>query len=172
MPFRILIADDNPSVRTALRQLLSGKDREIFEALDGADALAKALDTRPDVAVLDLAMPSMDGLSVARELLKQLPNTAVVMCTMHWSPQLKVEALKFGISHVISKAQGGVLVSTVEEILASRQTADAEAQPTSLMVPPEMLGSGPTVAASGTAEQKSTLAVSGLPNETSTSEPK
>jgi len=142
MAFRILIADDYPAVRTALRQLLSGKNREIVEAADGADAVAKALQNPPDVAVLDLVMPALDGLAAARELLTQLPNVAVVMCTMHCSPQLEVEALKFGVNKVISKAHGGLLVSTVEQILASRQNTEAEAQPAPLILPPGISGNG------------------------------
>jgi DNA-binding NarL/FixJ family response regulator len=139
MSSRILIADDNPGVRAALRQLLSGQDREIVEAADGAEALSKAIDNPPDVAVLDLAMPSLDGLSVARTLSRQFPNLPLVMCTMHWTPQLQVEALKLGIHKVISKAHGGLLVSTVEEILANRQPQSISTS--QFVVPPDALPS-------------------------------
>ena len=139
MPSRILIADDNPGVRTALRQLLAGQDREIVEAGDGAEALSMALENPPDIAVLDLAMPALDGLSVARTLSNQFPHLPLVMCTMHWTPQLQVEALKFGVHRVISKAHGGLLVSTVDELLANRQTQATSTSP--VVLPPDTLPS-------------------------------
>lgn len=141
MPIRILIADDNPAVRTALRQLLSGEGRQIVEAEDGADAVSKALESPPDIAILDLAMPALDGLSVARELSQKLPNVLLVMCTMHWTQQLQREALKFGVSKVISKAHGGLLVSTVDELLASRRPPDITALPLPPVLLPEALPS-------------------------------
>jgi DNA-binding NarL/FixJ family response regulator len=149
MPGRILIADDNPAVRTALRQLLSAKDREIVEAGDGVDAVAKAIESPPDVAVLDLAMPAMDGLAVARELSRRLPNTALVMCTMHWSSHLQVEALKFGVKKVISKAEGGLLVTTVEELLAASR-ADEQKPPESLPTGPQAIPPPPLINSSET----------------------
>ncbi len=143
MPARILIADDNPAVRTALRQLLEGPGRELLEAADGAEAVAKALEHRPEVAVLDLAMPAMDGLTAAREISKQLPQTALLMCTMHSSPQLLIEAQKYGVRKVISKAQGGELVASVAEVL-NAQASEAPIPP--LVLPPDTLHPPPTIA--------------------------
>ena len=143
MPARILIADDNPAVRMALRKLLEGPGRELLEAGDGAEALAKALEHPPDVAVLDLAMPTMDGLTAAREISKQLPQTALLMCTMHWSPQLLIEAQKHGVRKVISKAEGGELVASVEEALNARAV---EAPIPALVLPPDTLHPPPAIA--------------------------
>jgi DNA-binding NarL/FixJ family response regulator len=123
MGTRVLIADDSAAVRTALRTLLARPDREIIEAEDGAQALATALEASPDIAVIDLVMPNMDGLAAAREISSRLPGLPIVMCTMHGSPQLQVEALKVGVAKVISKADGGQIVALVEELLASRQSA-------------------------------------------------
>jgi DNA-binding NarL/FixJ family response regulator len=138
MPARILIADDSPVVRSTLRQLLSHADREIAEAEDGADAVAKALECRPDIAILDLAMPAMDGLTAAREIGKHLPQTALVMCTMHWSSQLQVEAQKSGIRSVVAKSNGGEIVTVVQELL-SAQIPPAGAEPASILLPPNTL---------------------------------
>jgi len=143
MAARILIADDNPAVRTALRQLLDGPGRELFEAGDGVEAVAKALEHRPDVAVLDLVMPTMDGLTAAREISKQFPQTALLMCTMHSSPQLLIEAQKHGIRKVISKAQGGEVVTIVQELLDAQA---AEAPIPALVLPPDTLHPPPVIA--------------------------
>lgn len=146
MPARILIADDNPAVRLALRQLLDGPGRELYEAGDGAEALAAALEHRPDVAVLDLAMPTMDGLTAAREISKQLPQTALLMCTMHSSPQLLIEAQKYGIRKVFSKAAGGELVSSVSELLDAQAAEETGkiASP-ALILPPDTLHPPPVI---------------------------
>jgi len=141
MQARILIADDNPAVRTALRQLLMGSDREITEAEDGADAVSKALETRPDIAILDLAMPAMDGLSAAREISRHLPHAALVMCTMHGSSQLLIEAQKCGIRKVINKSEASLLVSTVAELIATRPSPDPA------QLPPNTLPAAPIIEA-------------------------
>ena len=75
MPLRILIADDNPLVRTSLRHLLERSGPyEIIEALDGQDAVEKALESHPNLVVLDLAMPRMDGLTAAGKISQAIPT--------------------------------------------------------------------------------------------------
>ncbi|PYV69543.1 MAG: DNA-binding response regulator, partial [Acidobacteria bacterium] len=75
MPPRILIADDSALLRAALRGLFSEiGDYEIMEAETGAEAVAKAEASRPNVIILDFAMPEMDGLSATRVLRKRLPE--------------------------------------------------------------------------------------------------
>lgn len=148
MPSRILIADDNPAVRTAIRQLLEAPGREIVDAADGAEAVSKALEFRPEVAILDLAMPTMDGLNAAREISKQNPDTVVLMCTMHWSPQLLTEAQKYGVRKVISKAAGGELVSSVDELLTQKAATEVAVPVPSpaLVLPPDTLHPLPLIA--------------------------
>jgi DNA-binding NarL/FixJ family response regulator len=117
---RVLIVDDNPAVRRALRHLLEGGGPwQIIEAEDGQTAIARALEARPHVIVLDLVMPVMDGLNAAREISQALPETAIVMYSMHSSPSLEVEAKKSGVRTVVSKLQSGVLLSTVRELIAA-----------------------------------------------------
>ena len=119
MSARVLIVDDNPLVRKALRQLLEGGGPwQINEAEDGKVAIARALEVRPHVIVLDLVMPVMDGLNAAREISQALPDTAIVMYSMHASPLLEVEAQKSGIRKLVSKSQSAVLLSTVQELIA------------------------------------------------------
>lgn len=123
MPVRILIADDNSLVRTTLHQILKSPEYEIFEAADGAEALAKTLQFQPEIVILDLAMPVMDGLTAARQISTQLPNLPILLCTMYWSPQLLTEAMRFGVRKVISKGETTLLISAIQELLAASAVA-------------------------------------------------
>jgi DNA-binding NarL/FixJ family response regulator len=118
MPIRILIAEDSPSVRTALRTLLEGAGPwEIIDVDNGAEAVAKAQELKPDLFILDLVMPVMDGFRAARQISKLFPNTPILMHTMHWSQQVEIEAQKVGVRKVVSKADSMLLVSTVRQLL-------------------------------------------------------
>jgi len=133
MPPRILIADDSLNVRTALHQLLSHiQPAEFVDAGNGQEAVSKALEFRPGVVILDFVMPVMDGLTVARKILQHLPQTAIFICTMHWSRYLEEEAAAVGVRQVISKAQSSILVAAVEQVLkAQPPSADADPDPAS-----------------------------------------
>jgi len=118
MTNRILIADDAKLVRTALRDLLKKENGcEVVEAENGSEAVAKARDTRPDLVILDLAMPVMDGLTATREINKLLPNVPIVMYTLHCSSQLEVDARKVGVARIVPKSDSGFLLSVVHELL-------------------------------------------------------
>jgi DNA-binding NarL/FixJ family response regulator len=119
MPQRILIADDNSGFRKALRQLLEGVNHwEIIEAAQGQEAVTKSVETRPDLVLLDLAMPVKDGLSAAREISQLLPGTPILMCTMHTSAQMEVEAQKCGIRQVLSKTDSTLIVPAIRQWLS------------------------------------------------------
>jgi DNA-binding NarL/FixJ family response regulator len=121
---RVLIADDSPAVRRTLRHLLQADNAwEIVDAENGKTAIARALEFRPDVIILDLAMPVMDGLSAAREISKALPEAAILMYTMHWTPHLEQEAQKCGIRKLVSKSQSAILLSEMHDILAAKKNA-------------------------------------------------
>jgi len=125
---RVLIADDSPAVRRTLRHLLQADNAwEIVDAENGKTAIARALGLRPDVIILDLAMPVMDGLSAAREISKALPEAAILMYTMHWTPHLEQEAQKCGVRKLVSKSQGAILLSEVHDILAAKKDAGQQA---------------------------------------------
>jgi CheY-like chemotaxis protein len=118
MPVRILIAEDSPSVKNALRHLLEGAGPwEIVDVDNGKEAVAKAQELNPDLCILDLVMPVMDGLNAARQISKLLPNTPILMHTMHWSQQVEIEAQKVGVRKVVSKADSMLLISTVQQLL-------------------------------------------------------
>jgi len=85
MPIRILIAEDNPAVRTTLRRLLESVGTwEVIDAQNGQEAIAKAQELKPNLIILDLVMPVMDGLAAARVLSKLMPDLPLLMHTMHW----------------------------------------------------------------------------------------
>src|ERR1700688_3338883 len=116
---RILIVDDSEIARTGLKVLLTGRtDCEICgEANDGRQAIMKAISLSPDLIILDYSMPGMDGLLVAQEIYKALPTTLILICTLFPSRELEREAMKYGVRHVISKAEmSKELVAVIEEI--------------------------------------------------------
>ena len=122
MPSRLLIADDHSTVRTLLRILLESHEgwQVCAEVENGLEAVAKAVELKPDLVILDLAMPQMDGLRAAREISAALPNVPILMHTMHNSSELELEAKKAGIRKVVNKTgSGDELFAAIEELLAS-----------------------------------------------------
>src|SRR5712691_5333494 len=114
---RILIVDDSEFARTGLKVFLAGRpDCEICgEANYGKQAVMKAIDLNPDLIILDYSMPGMDGLHVAQEIYKALPAVLILICTLFPSRELEREAMKYGVRHVISKAEmSKTLVAVLE----------------------------------------------------------
>lgn len=98
-PIRILIADDHEFVRKGLRALLaadSGSFEVCAEAASGDDAIKKVREMRPDVVVIDVSMPGLNGLETTRLIVKEVPRSAVLILTMHESEQLIHELLIAG----------------------------------------------------------------------------
>jgi DNA-binding NarL/FixJ family response regulator len=106
MSVRILVVDDNPIVRHGLRTLLGGRPEwEIVdEAEDGIEAVEKTDRLKPDVVVLDVSMPRMDGLEACRRIRKSVPKSEVLIVTQHDSPQMIREALSAGARGYIVKS--------------------------------------------------------------------
>lgn len=120
MATRILIADDHEVIRKVLRTLINSHDgwQVCAEAKNGSEAVVQARELRPDLIVLDLAMPVMDGMKAAREITKSSPDARVIMFTLHASPEVEEQAKRVGVRQVISKARdGGRLVSAMEQAL-------------------------------------------------------
>ena len=145
MPSRILIADDNAVFRSALRKILLGVDHwDVIEALDGQEAISKAVENQPNLVILDLAMPIKDGLAAAREISQLLPNTPIVMCTMHMSPHVEAEAMRSGVRKVLSKSNSTLLIEAVRQFLEVPDTP-AAANPVIDPIPPPAPVDGLTV---------------------------
>lgn len=123
MAARILVADDSVSMRKALRRMLEEAGNwEVVEVEDGQQALEKAQEIHPDLIILDLAMPVMNGFSSARELKKVLPEIPIIVHTLYWSSQTVTEALKAGAEMAVAKSESAELIAAVKEKLAVRET--------------------------------------------------
>jgi DNA-binding NarL/FixJ family response regulator len=116
---RVLIADDHGVVRSGLRMLLDRQDgmTVVGEAADGVEAVELTLATRPDVAILDVAMPRMTGLQAAREIKAQRPEVSVLLLSMHDDERYLFEALRAGASgYVLKRAADTDLVDAVRAV--------------------------------------------------------
>jgi DNA-binding NarL/FixJ family response regulator len=101
---RVMLVDDHALVRSAVRQALTADDLEVVgEATGGAEALLMAPQLRPDVILLDLRMPGMDGLQVLRELAPRLPHTKIVMLTVSEERRDLFEAMRSGAAGYLTK---------------------------------------------------------------------
>ncbi len=125
---KILVVDDNPSVRAALRMCFKTKTDWIVcgEAENGYDAIELARRVKPDVVLLDYAMPMMNGLEAARTLSALAPKCAILMYTMFATSDLSELASAAGVRAVLSKEVNGIgAVMEAIEAIAS-DNADAE----------------------------------------------
>jgi two-component system, NarL family, response regulator NreC len=106
MPLRVLLADDHAIVREGLKLLLERAGLDVVgEATDGHEALALAERHKPDVAVLDVSMPLLNGLEAGREILRTCPATRVVLLTMHAEEHQVITAIRAGIRGYVLKSQ-------------------------------------------------------------------
>lgn len=114
---RILIADDHPVIRRAVRAALEEHPRfEICgEAEDGAKAIEEAQRLKPDVIVLNVTMPVLNGFEAAREIKASLPESAIVILSSHADEWFIEEAKKIGVRAYVAKTKAGeALVKTIE----------------------------------------------------------
>ena len=119
MRCRVLVADDHQLFRQGLRGLLENAGHDVVgEAADGREALELAQSLRPDVAVLDVSMPLLNGLDTARELRRVAPGTKAVLLTMHADRSYVLEAIRAGIKGYVLKTQASEdLIRAIREIL-------------------------------------------------------
>jgi two-component system response regulator NreC len=106
MPMQILLADDHEVVREGLRVLLEREGFEVIaEASDGREAITLCAGHPPDVAVLDLAMPLLNGIDAAREITKSNARVRVILLTMHTEDHLVLESLRAGVTGYVLKTR-------------------------------------------------------------------
>ena len=118
MPTRILLADDHLIVREALKALLEQQGFSVVaEVGDGAEAVRVAPERCPDVAVLDLTMPILNGLAAAREILQACPRAKAILLTMHTEDHYVLDALRAGIKGYVVKTQAAAdLVRAISDV--------------------------------------------------------
>ena len=119
MTTRILIADDHDVVRSGLRTVLDGQPNweVVAEAADGKEAIFKAIETRPDIAVVDYSLPLINGIEVTRQIRERLPKTEVLIFTMVDTETVMEELVKAGARGYLLKSDAGrELISAIESL--------------------------------------------------------
>lgn len=118
MPTRVLLADDHALVRQGLKALLEKQGIQVVtEASDGQEAVRLAEKAQPEIAILDITMPLLNGVDAARELMKSTPKTKVILLTQHDEDQYVTEALRAGVKGYVLKSQAADdLVHAIREV--------------------------------------------------------
>ena len=121
---RILIADDHEIFRRGLRSLLeSHTNWEVCgEAVNGREAIQRVQELKPDVVVLDVTMPQMNGLEAAREICRNIPGSKVVILSQHEASVMKQSAIAAGAGAYVTKSEvSRELMSAIETITSASQ---------------------------------------------------
>jgi len=106
MPIKVLLADDHTLIRQGLKSLLEREGIQVVgEAQDGHEVLQLAAKHSPDVAVIDISMPLLNGLDAARELKRSAPKTKTILLTRHDEDEYLIEALRAGVKGYVLKNQ-------------------------------------------------------------------
>ena len=115
MPIRVILADDHAVVRQGIKSLLEREGIQVIaEAEDGWEAIQLAVKHSPDIAVIDISMPSLNGLDAARELKRAAPKTKALFLTLHEEPEYLMQALQAGgKGYVLKNQAAGDLIRAI-----------------------------------------------------------
>lgn len=118
MPIRVMLADDHVLVRQGLKSLLEREGFQVVsEASDGQEAVKQVRSLQPDVAIMDVSMPLLNGMDAIRELGHTAPRTVSILLTQHEEDQYVREALEIGVKGYILKSQAAnELVSAIRQV--------------------------------------------------------
>jgi two-component system, NarL family, response regulator NreC len=152
LPIRIVLADDHGMIRQGLKVILEAEGFDVpGEAANGIEAVELCQKLRPDVAVLDISMPLLNGIDAAREILKSRPQTKIILLTAHNQEQYVIQGLRHGVTgyllkenaadelvHAVRAVGGGALYVTAGVSRAVVQAFSArENDPRELLSPRE-----------------------------------
>jgi two-component system, NarL family, response regulator NreC len=120
MGVSVLLADDHPVFRQGLRALLEREKFEILgEASDGLEAITMAERLQPQVVVIDLAMPALNGIDAVREIIRRAPRSKAILLTMYTEEHHVLEALRAGVKGCVSKSQAAEhLLQAIKDVCA------------------------------------------------------
>lgn len=127
---RVLLADDHSIVRAGLCRIVeeSGDMEVVAEAADGRGAVIQARSCRPDVAVVDISMPELDGLEVTSQLQAEMPDLPIIILTMHAEDQYVVRAVEAGaMGYITKRSAPEQLVHAIRKVHAGQRYLTAEA---------------------------------------------
>lgn len=127
MKFRVLLVDDHAVIRAGLRALINAQaDLEVIgEAKDGAEALAVACQTQPDIVLMDLSMPGHGGLPAIASIRKSCPHTQVLVLTMHNDPAyLRLVLAAGGAGYVVKTAADTEVLTAIHAVVQGRTFVD------------------------------------------------
>ena len=128
IPLRVLLADDHVTVRHGLKLLIDDQPdmKVVSEASDGAEALQRALALKPDVVVIDISMPGMNGLVATRKLKELQPDAVIVILTRHGDDAYLQELLRAGVAgYVLKQSASTELLQAIRVAAAGRQYLDS-----------------------------------------------
>lgn len=118
---RVILADDHTLVAEALSKLVAPQFEVVARVTDGPSLLEAALSLKPDVIVVDVAMPLMNGLEAGRQIKAKMPGVKFIFLTMNEDPELAVEAMKAGASgYVLKKSLGSELLQAMQAALRGK----------------------------------------------------
>jgi two-component system, NarL family, response regulator NreC len=120
---RVLIADDHTMVRESLVAVLNASDQcdVVAEAADGIEAVEKAVALRPDIAILDIAMPGLNGIEVVRRLHEEAPETRTLVLTMHDEEEYVLRAVRAGASgYLLKDSPTAELIAAINDLRCGR----------------------------------------------------
>jgi DNA-binding NarL/FixJ family response regulator len=129
---RLLIADDHPLVRSGLRSMLQREPgvEIVGEARNGREAVELCRSLEPDLVLMDVRMPEMDGLEATRAIKQECPGTGILMVTMHENRDYMLEATKAGAAgYVLKDAPRNELLSAVRRVVDAEPSNPQAAQP-------------------------------------------
>jgi len=119
MSITVLLADDHAVVRDGLRSMMQAQDdiEVISDAANGHDAVGQAAQLRPDVAIVDIAMPGLNGIDVTRKILKVCPSTKVIILSMYSATEHILQALQAGaLGYVLKESAGVEVISAIRAV--------------------------------------------------------